>query len=117
MATRSFILKRSTDGNLTGIYCHWDGYPAGVGRRLADNYVDPTKIDSLLALGDISMLGRELNDTIAYCRDRKEDMSLPYVFTSIDSIRKDNGCEYAHVYDNGGWTTYDLYEGKVHQHT
>lgn len=115
MATRSLILKHSNDGNLTGIYCHWDGYPDGVGRKLIDHYKDPAKVDSLLALGDISMLGYELSDTIAYCRDRKEEMSLPFVFASVEAI-KDTNFEYAHVFDGTAWTTYDLLSGKAHEY-
>ena len=115
MATRSLILKRSNDGNLTGIYCHWDGYPDGVGRKLIDHYNDPVKVASLLALGDISMLGYELSDTIAYCRDRKEEMSLPFVFASIEAI-KDTNFEYVHVFDGTAWTTYDLLNGKAHEY-
>ena len=39
MATRSFIGKLNHDGSITVVYCHWDGYPEGVGETLVKHYV------------------------------------------------------------------------------
>lgn len=94
MATRSRIGIDNPDGTITSIYCHFDGYPEGVGRVLAEHYTDEGKIRALLALGDISVLGAELGEdqgtgwfdargslglddprrgwTLAYGRDRGE---------------------------------------------
>ena len=116
MATRSLILKRNDDGVFTGVYCHWDGYPDGVGRRLADNYGDITKIDALIDLGDLSMLGPELKDTVAFCRDRGDDMAPPFVFSSLDEVKgylDESSMEYAHVFTDGKWTTYGA-DGNVY---
>lgn len=56
MSTRSMIGKLE-DGKIKAIYCHFDGYPEGVGKKLKELYMDKSKIDDLLALGDISFLG------------------------------------------------------------
>ena len=39
------------------IYCHFDGYPEGVGQTLIDHWTDPKKVNRLIALGDLSALG------------------------------------------------------------
>lgn len=39
------------------IYCHFDGYPEGVGQTLIDHWTDPKKVNRLIALGDLSSLG------------------------------------------------------------
>ena len=63
------------------IYCHFDGYPEGVGAILADQYTDAAKVDALLALGNLSQLGAELGEPhnhrgsdvcLFYGRDRGE---------------------------------------------
>lgn len=119
MATRSLILKHDDNNNtFTGVYCHWDGYPAGVGVRLNNNYKDPAKLTALFELGDLSMLGPELKDTIAFCRDRCELMSRKFVFGTLDAIKTyldDSDIEYAHVFQGGSWTSYDR-NGGVHKY-
>lgn len=60
MATRSMIYKEEQDGTLKGIYCHWDGYLEYNGSILLEHYSEPDKLEKLLALGDISSLGEEL---------------------------------------------------------
>lgn len=54
MSTRSRIAVRNGDGTFTSSYCHYDGYPEGVGSVLAGHYTDPAKVAAVLALGDLS---------------------------------------------------------------
>ena len=56
MATRSNIGILNEDGTITAIYCHWDGYPEGVGTTLVNHYQDEDKVRELLSLGSISIL-------------------------------------------------------------
>ena len=72
MATRSRIAIENQDGTVTSIYCHFDGYLDGVGKKLFEHY-DREKTEKLIELGDISVLGESTLDTIAYHRDRNED--------------------------------------------
>lgn len=124
MATRSFIGKLQNDGTIRGIYCHNDGYYEHTGVRLEAHYTDPTKVDDLLALGDISILGDEIGEkhdfddnethrnwTKAYHRDRGEDKRPNKIYNSLDAMQKnvggDLGVEYAYVYDTKNqWNMY-----------
>ena len=122
MATRSFIGKVQQDGSIHGIYCHYDGYPEGVGATLKEHYQNPQKVDALLALGDISSLGSELGEkhrfesptpgwTVAYHRDRGEELSPPMVYADAEQLVKnsfsDVGAEWAYVFHHDGWRTYE----------
>ena len=83
MATRSFICKLLPDHSVTGVYCHFDGYPDGVGAILKEHYTDQGKVDELLELGDLSELHENLTLTVAYHRDRGDDRIPNRIYTSI----------------------------------
>jgi len=73
MATRSRIAIEKQDGTVDSIYCHFDGYVDGVGKILFNHY-DKEKLEKLIELGDISVLHESTEDTVAYHRDRGEDL-------------------------------------------
>jgi len=73
MATRSRIAIENENGSVNSIYCHFDGYVDGVGAELQANYADRSKVEALIALGDISVLRSTTETTEAYHRDRGED--------------------------------------------
>ena len=62
MATRCKIGVQQPDGTIRSIYCHWDGYPAGVGKKLLNYYNTPTARDELIAPGDLSSLGSKIGE-------------------------------------------------------
>ena len=107
MSTRSYITRKYDDGKVRRIYCHFDGYPQGVGRMLYEFYDDADKVDQLLALGDLSSLGPEIGDgsqdeydCMAYTRGYKE----PATFNSeSDFLRQVEGIDYLYMYDEGVW--------------
>ncbi len=121
MATRSLIGKQSADGTIRAIYCHWDGYPSGVGATLLEAYTDGDKLDQLLDLGDISSLGSEIGEqhdfdqrrsfpeswTTAYKRDRGEsDVDARLHATVADFLQsawQGYGCDYAYLWTVEGW--------------
>lgn len=123
MATRSFIAKK-VKGGVTGVYCHYDGYPKGVGAVLAEHYTDPDKVDRLIALGALSYLAPEIGEkhpfdtpvdgwTLAYHRDRGEafrSLSFKTVAGMRSGARNRCSAEYAYLFDpaKGKWTTYKL---------
>ena len=127
MATRSFIGILNKDDSVDYIYCHWDGYVAGVGKVLQEHYTSEKKIDKLLALGDISSLGpkigrkhafdnydiaRDNGWTTAYGRDRGEDCVDPHIHEGPKkwmNDRRGNGCEYAYIWDGTKWGGYNLW--------
>jgi hypothetical protein len=126
MATRSTIAKLNPDGTITSIYCHWDGYPDGVGATLAEHYTDPAKIEALLALGDLSVLDAEIGDSndfanriegvcLFYGRDRGETGTYAIPHMDIDGwlgVWKDSGCEYGYLWAEGKWHTFDVGTGE-----
>lgn len=61
MATRSRIGMLQSDGSVKSIYCHWDGYPQNNGNILFEHYTDIEKVKSLIELGSISSLGKNIN--------------------------------------------------------
>jgi hypothetical protein len=114
MSTHCLIAKQNVDGSIYGIYCHWDGYEAHVGKLLKEHYTDPTKVNLLLALGDISSLAPEIGEkhsfndpnrdwTVAYARDRGEKRRAWHRYPSPDAARP--SYRYVYVFSDGKWTT------------
>ena len=61
MATRSLICKRDSEGVISGVYCHHDGYPDHNGRILQENYKSKNKVGKLLNHGDMSILDERIS--------------------------------------------------------
>ena len=128
MSTRSRIESKTKTATIRSVYCHSDGDPDYTGRVLAEYYQDRTKVESLLALGNISSLGEQLgpcpcnggfwpgsestcrhhfqNHTRAYARDRGDDDTDAYESVSRASFLEDaNNCdaEYVYLLTSDGW--------------
>ena len=74
MATRATIAKLDDNG-IKAIYLHSDGYLEHAGRILDEHYRDESKIDELLAHGDVSSLNENIGEnyllmTICYFMKR-----------------------------------------------
>jgi len=52
MATRSRIAVQNADGTFLSIYCHWDGYPSGVGKDLLNEHNSEQAACALMEHGD-----------------------------------------------------------------
>lgn len=95
MSTQSMIVKED-NGLFRCIYCNFDGYPDGVGKTLYEHYQDDAKINELIGLGNISVLGKEIGEKhpfdkhsssfenyenwcLAYGRDRGEENTSLYM--------------------------------------
>jgi hypothetical protein len=61
MSTRSRIGIQNQDGSVSSIYCHFDGYPEGVGTTLNEHYSNRQKLNMLINLGDISIFGENVS--------------------------------------------------------
>lgn len=127
MGTRSNIGIRNLDNTITGIYCHWDGYPEWNGKILLENYNDVDKVNALMELGDLSSLRIKLNPEpgkphtydeqqndvcVAYGRDRGEKGTESKLFKSLSQFERymdDSGAEYQYVFDTtiGEWAYRD----------
>lgn len=120
MSTRSSITAKCADGKFRSIYCHYDGYPSGVGQTLLEHYDHLTKIEALLALGPISSLaadyirppGHSYDEklsgyTVAYHRDRGDEWDDNCIGIGSNATEaRNNGPtnqEYNYVWKDGVW--------------
>lgn len=71
MSTRSAIGVMHGD-KVKAIYCHSDGYLSYVGKVLLNHYDSP-KANHLVAMGDMSMLGKEIGEKIDFDADLEYD--------------------------------------------
>lgn len=128
MGTRSLIAMKIPDG-YKAIYCHWDGYPNNQMPILKNHYNSQAQVESLIALGDLSCLGKELGEKhdfnthgknpveadwcLAYGRDREEDDTEAAVLMVEDTVgnkhealigyAEEMNAEYVYIWD-GAWT-------------
>jgi hypothetical protein len=58
MSTNAMIYAKQKDNSVKGVYLHWDGYPGWAGDMLLNNYTDDEKVQKLISLGALSVLGR-----------------------------------------------------------
>lgn len=129
MATRSFIIIANPKGDYTGIYCHWDGYPSGVGKTLIDHYTKPSKVRELIRLGSLSSLGGRISPvnpaahsfdkgepgtTVAFFRDRGDEPWAQVKPVKADTLAEllqvadDCWCQYVYLFWNGHWSFNEL---------
>jgi hypothetical protein len=126
MATRSRIGLMLEDGTIKHSYCHWDGYPTGVGKTLLEHYSNIEKVKELLSFGDMSYLAPKINPdgihnfenpekdvTLFYNRDRGEMNDVDSVTTSTDeylSSKYSSGIDYLYLLKDGNWFLRNTYE-------
>jgi hypothetical protein len=103
MATRSTIALATTEG-FKAIYCHWDGYPEGVGATLKSFYSTLEQADALIEKGDLSSLGDTLEASEFYA-DRGEELKVETFKSDADWLEWANncGCEYAYLFKGDKW--------------
>ena len=119
MSTRCYIAIKNNDNSMDAIYCHYDGYPRGVGNTLNTHYTNEDKIRELISLGDISSLGEDIESTVAYHRDYGEDL-VNHHFDSEEDFREwlhDSWAEYVYKWEKNksddpyySWNIIDLYK-------
>jgi len=129
MATRSMIAFDNGD-EVYAIYCHWDGYIEGVGKTLFEHYTDIQKVEELMELGDLSVLGEEIGEKhpftyhgtdtnsdeyeklydkmcVAYGRDREEIDTEAKTYVSVQHLKNAynaSDCEYLYIFDGENWS-------------
>ena len=119
MATRSYIGVRNLDASVDYIYCHFDGYPSNNGKILTENYQDMDKVNTLLKLGDLSVLGMEIGEKqdfnnprlgmdwcLAYGRDRGEK-NVSVKNGDYNELIKDQNVDYVYIFDGDYWECFD----------
>jgi len=119
MATRSNIGIVNEDGSVTGIYCHWDGYPEHNGKMLLNHYTTSDIVCDLMDLGNLSILSENLYSTdihtfnnpqegvcVAYGRDRGETGTNSKTFDNIsefEAFADNSWSDYQYLFNNGKW--------------
>lgn len=125
MSTRSNIAILYPNGSVKGIYCHSDGYPSYNGEILLNHYATVEKVEALMDLGHLSVLGREIgvkhdfnwmdkfplnewekmtkdpryNMCRAYGRDRGEKKQSAVKFKSLSAALNAFDNDYTYVFN------------------
>jgi hypothetical protein len=119
MATRSYIGIRNLDASVDYIYCHFDGYPEYNGKILTEHYSNINRVNELLNLGDLSVLGKfigeknNFNDRVrdtclAYGRDRGES-NVDKKNGDYGKLITDQSVDYVYVFDGDYWECHNTY--------
>lgn len=95
MATRSRIGVVLPDGKVKSIYCHWNGYPDGVGQTLVSKYNSQSKAEALVALGDSSTPGEPYTRRGESFNDRTDESQKEYWNSDLE--------EYGYLFVDGEW--------------
>ena len=105
MATRSRIAIKHENETIESVYCHWDGYPQANGATLLEHYTDKNKVAALISLGSLSSLGQTPVSTVAYHRDRGEDLAIKKHYGSILTFFQSDIEEWGYLFDakTGEW--------------
>ena len=119
MSTRVWIAKELDNGKYRSIYCHNDGYPSHTGMVLLKGYNTEEKLDELLDVGDISVIGEQLNPdptkphdhlefqngvVLAYGRDIGEKR-VGARERDYSAITTETDCNYTYIFTrNQKWT-------------
>ena len=132
MATRSTIAKLGKDGIIKAVYCHKDGYLEHNGKVLNEYYRDESKVDELLAQGDVSFLDENIGVKIDfndyktryankqckfYMRDRGEKYKhAEQLKDETELIEFSKGCDvdFVYMFAYGYWYVYDIHNGEAY---
>lgn len=96
------------DNLYIGIYCHWDGYPSGVGAELKESFKDYDSVLNLIIGGACSSIDGSVRH---YANRKKEKWAYlkprsGKTQTNVVESFRSSWCEYAYLYDEtrGGWS-------------
>lgn len=120
MSTRARIGLLLDDGSVLSVYHHWDGYPDGLGAKLAKDYDTKEKVAELIDGGDISTCMSRTTwkgaptdkEIVLYYRERGDEGVEPVLaendFEFIQQTRSGWG-EFAYVFNTvtNQWNCYD----------
>lgn len=94
MGTRSRIGVMHGD-NCKSVYCHWDGYLEHNGRILMEHY-DSAQANHLVALGDLSSLGKLLGEKHPFSKYdiKDDDPERDATLALVERAETENWCTF-----------------------
>ena len=109
MGTRSLIAIKNQDETYDAVYCHFDGYPSGVGATLNNHYTSEDKIRELISSGDMSCLKENVADCEFYTkRGEKLHNYMMFPFEQLKEKATNIWCEYLYFFQDGKWNYVEL---------
>jgi len=98
--TRSMVGIELPGGKVSSIYVQYDGYLAGVGKKLKNKYKDPNIVKKLINIGDVKSIedSIELTEPGKFNKKGKTvpgDEFIEYAYK--------NGAEYMYLFKDGNW--------------
>ena len=117
MSTRSRIAVELNDGTVKSVYCHWDGYPAGVGNDLLNrDFGSADEVEDFINEGNRSTVDEAYYDR--YGKSRGEERETPTIHQDADTylstvFKNDAWEEYAYLYNKDGEWTVTHYSGRI----
>lgn len=95
-----------------GIYCHWDGYPEGVGADLKRHFKDYYSVLNLILGGSCSAIGSNVRHYANRQGEKWEDITPKQGKYQKDLVDLFNHswCDYAYLFDEarGEWVFKEL---------
>ena len=114
MGTRSMIaIQNPYSKDVRAVYCHWDGYLEHNGAILQKHYSASPKVNNLIALGDMSSLGKVIGEAHPFSKfvsDTEEFKALPKA--EQERIKAETEAEYEAAKDAGYCTFYTRDRGE-----
>ena len=109
MATRSRIAVELQDGTVKSVYCHWDGYPDGVGQDLLNqNFCTTQQVERFIDEGSRSTVHESYYEK--YGESRGEELEEPDVHASVDDYYSSDIEEYGYLFtQEGEWYVKSAY--------
>ena len=117
MATHAQIGLERPDGSIKGIFVWYNGYPSFTGKILTDNYTSEDKINELLDLGALLVLGAkpvgifkdEDNPDGDFCIKMKNE-GTPDEFVDEDEFIDDR-IDFTYLFKDGKWLVSEFDHG------
>lgn len=104
MATRCTIGKLNADGSVTAVYCHYDGYPDGVGKTLHEHYNHSILVNRLLRGGNMRSLENDPESGERYPHEKAQTHRNLQDYLSSAS---GSWANYAYLREGRTWKCYD----------
>jgi hypothetical protein len=133
MGTPALIGMQNPDGTIIFTSVNYDGHVRTVGRILHQHYQSIDKVEQLIGMGDVSVLGHEIgvkhnfNDrarasngdslyTTFYGRDRGDKQMIYHIAHNYADYVDGPGCDYVYLFASVDNNPYEWYLCTLNSH-